>query len=137
VDAAIGGEGSSGGVIYPAVHLCRDSYTAMAFLLDRMAETGEPISALAARLPRYFRRLGQVHCENRRLGQLNPLLEDRYPEAQIDRADGTKLIFPDRWVHIRPSNTEPTVRIAAEAVSEDALEELYGGVMRLFDLLEG
>ena len=50
VNAAIGGEGSNGGVIFPAVHLCRDSYTGMAFLLDRMAETGETISTLAGRL---------------------------------------------------------------------------------------
>ena len=135
VDAAIGGEGSSGGVIYPAVHLCRDSYTGMAFLLDRMAETGEPISALAARLPRYFRRLGQVSCEGRRLGSLVPLLEESYPGAAVDRSDGTKLIFPDRWIHVRPSNTEPLVRIAAEARSEEALEELYGGVLELFQAL--
>ena len=48
MNAVIGGEGSSGGIIFPAVHLCRDSYTGMAFLLDRMAETGQKISALAA-----------------------------------------------------------------------------------------
>ena len=55
VNAVIGGEGSNGGIIFPAVHLCRDSYTGMAFLLDRMAETGETISTLAARLPKYYR----------------------------------------------------------------------------------
>jgi phosphomannomutase len=135
VGAAIGGEGSSGGVIYPAVHLCRDSYTGMAFLLDRMADTGQSISALAARLPRYFRRLGQLSFEGRRLGQLTPLLEESYPGAGIDRSDGVKLAFPDRWIHVRPSNTEPFVRIAAEARSEEALEELYSGVLRLFDTL--
>src|SRR5207247_10874541 len=68
--AAIGGEGSNGGIIFPAVHLCRDSYTGMAFLLDRMAETGERISTLASRLPRYFRRLGKVSFEHGRLDGL-------------------------------------------------------------------
>jgi phosphomannomutase len=135
VGAAIGGEGSSGGVIYPAVHLCRDSYIGMAFLLDRLAQTDEPFSVLAARLPRYFRRLGQVPCENRRLGPLIVLLEESFPGAKIDRSDGTKLVFPDGWIHVRPSNTEPLVRIAAEARSEDELEELYGRVLRLVDSL--
>ena len=69
VNAVIGGEGSNGGIIFPAVHLCRDSYTGMAFLLDRMAETGETMSALAGRLPRYYRKLGKVAFEHGRLGR--------------------------------------------------------------------
>ena len=63
VNAAIGGEGSSGGIIFPAVHLCRDSYSGIALFLDRMAATGMTISELAARLPRYYP-IGKSHTEH-------------------------------------------------------------------------
>src|SRR5437867_4885978 len=88
VNAVIGGEGSNGGIIFPAVHLCRDSYTGMAFLLDRMAETGESISALAAGLPRYVRKLGKVTYTHGRLGALMQALEESFPDAKTDRSDG-------------------------------------------------
>jgi len=105
VNAAIGGEGSNGGIILPAVHLCRDSYTGMAFLLDRMAETGETISALAGHLPRFFRKLGKVAFEHGRLGTLMQTLEESFPQAQMDRLDGLKLLLPNGWIHVRASNT--------------------------------
>lgn len=134
VRAAIGGEGSNGGIIFPAVHLCRDSYTGMAFLLDRMAETGMTVSALAARLPRYYRKLGKVAFEHGRLGIMMQALEDSFPEAKLDRSDGLKLMLPQGWIHVRASNTEPILRLAAEAKSGQQLDELYG---RVLSLLEG
>jgi phosphomannomutase len=132
VHAAIGGEGSNGGIIFPAVHLCRDSYTGMAFLLDRMAETGDTISALAARLPRFHRKLGKVAYEHGRLGALMQALEESFPGAEMDRSDGLKLMFPAGWIHVRASNTEPLLRLAAEARSEEEVEKLYADVLRLF-----
>lgn len=128
VRAAIGGEGSNGGIIFPAVHLCRDSYTGMAFLLDRMAETGETVSQLAGRLPRYYRRLGKVAYEHGRLGTLMQALESRFPNAGTDRADGLKLTLPDAWIHVRASNTETLLRLAVEARSSPELEKLYSAV---------
>ena len=132
VNAAIGGEGSNGGVIFPAVHLCRDSYTGMAFLLDRMAETGETVSTLAGRLPRYFRRLGKVSFEHGRLGGLMQDLETQFPRAETDRSDGLKLMLPGGWIHVRASNTEPLLRVAVEARSPQEVEDLYNAVLRLF-----
>ena len=132
VNAAIGGEGSNGGIIFPAVHLCRDSYTGMAFLLDRMAETGETISTLAGRLPRYFRRLGKVSFEHGRLGGLMQELETQFPQAETDRSDGLKLMLPGGWIHVRASNTEPLLRVAVEARSPQEVEDLYKTVLRLF-----
>ncbi|MSV29952.1 MAG: phosphoglucosamine mutase [Bryobacterales bacterium] len=132
VHAAIGGEGANGGIIFPAVHLCRDSYTGMAFLLDRMAETGESMSALAARLPRYSRKLGKVAYEHGRLSALMQALEAHFPGARMNRMDGLKIRLPQGWIHVRSSNTEPILRIAAEARSEADAEELYGRVLRLF-----
>jgi phosphomannomutase len=133
VNAVIGGEGANGGIIFPAVHLCRDSYTGMAFLLERMAETGETMSALAAALPRFYRKFGKVAYEHGRLGPLMQALEERFPGAKTDRSDGLKLILPDAWIHVRASNTEPLLRMAAEARSEAEVEELYAGVLRLFE----
>ena len=58
-------------------------------------------------------------------------LEDAFPDVQMDRTDGLKLMWPDRWVHVRASNTEPLLRFAAEAKSEEAMEELYNRVETL------
>jgi phosphomannomutase len=125
VGAAIGGEGSNGGVIFPPVHSCRDSYTGMAFVLDRMAATGKTISELHAELPLYFRKMEKVAFEHGRLGPLMQALDARFPEARKDRNDGLKIILPDGWIHVRASNTEPVLRLAAEAKSQARLEELY------------
>ncbi|MCC6363687.1 MAG: phosphoglucosamine mutase [Bryobacterales bacterium] len=129
--SVIGGEGSNGGIIFPAVQYCRDSYTGMAFLLDLMERTGKTVSELAARLPRYYRRSGKVAFEHGRLGPLMQALEDSFPDAQMDRTDGLKLILPEAWIHVRASNTEPLLRLAIEAKAEQQVEELYGSVREL------
>jgi phosphomannomutase len=131
-NAAIGGEGSNGGIIFPAVHLCRDSYTGMALLLDRMAETGQSISALNGALPRYTRRLGAVPFEHGRLGQMMQALEEAFPDAAPDRTDGLKIVVPEGWVHVRASNTEPILRIAVETRTPQHTEALYTKVLQLF-----
>jgi phosphomannomutase len=131
VRAVIGGEGSNGGIIFPAVHLCRDSYTGMAFLLDRMRETGLTVSQLTAQLPRYHRKFGKVAFEHGRLGPLMQALDESFPGVRTDRSDGLKLIWPDGWIHVRASNTEPLLRLAAEAKSPERVEELYGRVAEL------
>lgn len=132
VKAVIGGEGSNGGIIFPPVQLCRDSYTGMAFLLARMAATGKTVSQLAQGLPRYFRKQGKAAYEHGRLGPLMQALEERFPDAAADRTDGLKLIWPGRWIHVRSSNTEPILRMAAEAGSREEAEALFETVMRLF-----
>jgi phosphomannomutase len=131
VNAVIGGEGANGGIIFPSVQYCRDSYTGMAFVLDRLAATGEPLSSLAARLPRYFRRAGKAAFEHGRLGPILQAVEDAFPGAQADRSDGLKLVWPDRSVHVRASNTEPLVRMAIEAWDEEICQEMYDKVAAL------
>lgn len=137
VHAAIGGEGSNGGVIFPAVHMCRDSYTGMAFLLDRMAQTGQTVSQLTGRLPRYSRKLGKVTFEHGMLGALMQALEDRFPDVETDRSDGLKLIWPDAWIHVRASNTEPILRLAVEAPTEARMEAMYSDLEKLFATVRG
>ena len=131
VQAAIGGEGANGGIIFPAVHPCRDSYTGMAFLLDRLAQTGQTMSALQAELPLYYRKLDQIAYEHGRLGPIMQALDKRFEKAGKDRTDGLKLIFPDGWIHVRASNTEPLLRLGAEATSERRLQDLYEEVLRV------
>jgi len=128
--AAIGGEGSNGGIIFPAVHLCRDSYTGMALLLDRLAETRQPLSALVAALPRYVRRLTAVRFEHGRLGLMIQGLEQEFPEARADRTDGLKLHLKEGWVHVRASNTEPLLRVAVEARDTAGADDLEARVER-------
>jgi phosphomannomutase len=129
--AVIGGEGANGGIIFPAVHLCRDSYTGMAFLLDRMAATGRTASELAAALPRYHRKFGKVAFEHGMLGTLMQALEESFPGVDTDRTDGIKMLWDDGWIHVRASNTEPLLRLAAEAKTERRLNELYSSVESL------
>ncbi len=131
VKSAIGGEGSNGGVIFPGVHYCRDSYTGMAFLLELMAQTGKSVTELVAQLPRYYRKLGRVTFEHGRLGTLMQALEEHFPGVVADRTDGLKLIWPDAWIHVRASNTEPLLRLAAEAKSAQRMEDLYAQVTQL------
>ncbi|MCX6593506.1 MAG: phosphoglucosamine mutase [Acidobacteria bacterium] len=114
--AVIGGEGSNGGIIFPTVHYCRDSYTGMAFLLDRMAETGLGITELAARLPKFYRVSTKVPFQHGRLAGIIQATEARFPDAKADRTDGLKLIWPDgAWLHVRGSNTEPLMRLSVES----------------------
>jgi phosphomannomutase len=129
-NAVIGGEGGNGGVIFPAVQHCRDSYAGMALWLDRLAAKGETVSQLAAALPRYYRRSATVTLEHGWLGTLMQRLAAEWPEAQLDRRDGLKLLLHEApldqaWVHARASNTEPILRLSVEAKTELRAEELF------------
>jgi phosphomannomutase len=110
--AVLGGEGN-GGVIDPRVGFVRDSFAAMALVLDLLAKTGRPLSSLVDDLPKYAMIKDQYPRSD------EPGLFDRiagaYPEAKADRRDGLRLDWPDRWAHVRSSNTEPIVRVIAEA----------------------
>jgi phosphomannomutase len=114
VDALIGGEGN-GGVIDPRVGYVRDPFIGMGLVLNLIAETGQKLSELAADLPAYTIVKEKYEVDRDRLPALFAALERRWPEARADRLDGLRLDCADRWVHVRPSNTEPIVRVIAEA----------------------
>lgn len=128
VNACVGGEGVSGGVIFRGTHLCRDSYTAMALLLDRMAGS---LSALRRELPRYWRRSGKVQFAHGKLGTLMLAMENLYPGAVLERTDGLRLTVPAGWIHVRASNTEPILRVAVESRSERDATQLFEDCMAL------
>jgi phosphomannomutase len=114
VGAIIGGEGN-GGVIDPRVGLVRDPFIGMGLVLSLMAETGQPLSSLVAELPIYHIVKDKYTLARERLPALYGAMTERWPGVAADRQDGLRLDWPDRWVHVRPSNTEPVVRVIAEA----------------------
>ncbi len=122
VGAVFGGEGN-GGVIDPRVGLVRDPFIGMGLILNLMAETGRKLSELVAELPVYHIVKDKYTVRRERLPELFAALTKRWPEANADRTDGLRLDWADRWLHVRPSNTEPIVRVIAEAPrAEDAKE---------------
>lgn len=131
VGATIGGEGN-GGVIDLRVGGVRDPFIGMGLVLNLMAETGRTLSALVAGLPAYTIVKDKYTVDAGRLPELFAGLEKRWPEAAVNRTDGLRLDWNDRWVHVRPSNTEPIVRVIAEAPREEEAKGLcrdVGGML--------
>jgi phosphomannomutase len=114
VGAVFGGEGN-GGVIDPRIGLVRDPFIGMGLILNLMAETGKKLSQLVAELPTYHIVKDKYTLPRERLPGLFEALTKRWPEASVNREDGLRLDWQDRWLHVRPSNTEPIVRVIAEA----------------------
>jgi len=120
--AVIGGEGN-GGVILPSVHIGRDAPIGVALILQLMMATGQPVSGLVEAAPRYH----IVKAKAPRGADLGPAyqaLRKRFTDATVDDRDGLRLAWPDRWVHLRPSGTEPIIRFIAEAPSAADAEAL-------------
>jgi phosphomannomutase len=115
--ATIGGEGN-GGVILPEMHLGRDAPVGAALLLQLMLEEGRPLSALIAERPKYVIVKDKLDRPAAPLDAVYVALRAAFPDAVADTQDGLRLDWPDRWVHLRPSGTEPIVRVIAEGPTE-------------------
>ncbi len=123
-NAVIGGEGN-GGIIYPELHYGRDSLVGIALFLSHLATLNVTVSELRKTYPSYFMSKKKI--------QLTPELdvdgilkamEEKYASERITTIDGVKIDFPDNWVHLRKSNTEPIIRIYTEASSQTAADVL-------------
>jgi phosphomannomutase len=114
--AIFGGEGN-GGPIDPRVVLTRDSFVGMAQLLDAMAVRRVSVAQLADQLPRYEIHKTKMSLPAEKVPAAVEALIAQFPEARADRLDGLRLDWPDRWLLVRPSNTEPIVRAIAEAAT--------------------
>lgn len=123
LNAPIGGEGN-GGVILPEVHLGRDAPIGAALLLQLLTEERRPLSAIVGSLPRYVIVKDKLDRPNASLDTVYATLRSAFPDAEVDTQDGLRLSWPDRWVHVRPSGTEPIVRVIAEGPDEDAARAL-------------
>ena len=131
--ATIGGEGN-GGVILPDVHLTRDAPVAAALVLQLLAETGESLQSLADGIGRYEIVKEKVARPSQPLDAVYDVLAARFPEADADRQDGLRLDWraEKKWAHLRPSGTEPIVRVICEAQTRDeaaALVETLRGAL--------
>lgn len=117
-NAMLGGEGN-GGVIDPRVGFVRDSISGMALVLDLLAATGASLSSLVDRVPKYemVKRGYRRSAGSRPVSELLDAIASAHRDATLDRQDGLRLDWPGRWAHVRPSNTEPLVRVIAEAKS--------------------
>ena len=130
IGAIVGGEGS-GGVILTKAHLGRDAPVGIALTLQHLAESGGTLSQLKQSLPQYSITKGKID-----IGSLNPdEVLDRLKRRFADRGtvstiDGLKVDFPDSWVHVRKSNTEPILRVIAEAGNKARADELVGEFSR-------
>jgi phosphomannomutase len=113
--AVIAGEGN-GGVILPEIHPCRDSFTGMGLILEAMASSGKTLSALRKRVPKYVMINDRIEGSAEQAYRLIGLLKKAYEgQGRVSLLDGLKVDFKDHWVHVRPSNTEPIIRVIAEA----------------------
>jgi phosphomannomutase len=124
IGAVIGGEGS-GGVIFPGLHHMRDAIAGIGLVLSSLAVSGKTMSAFRASLPEYVIRKTSIRSEGKDTAALLDAVAARLSSsARTNRDDGVKFDFEDGWVHLRRSNTEPIVRIIAEARTPDAAEAL-------------
>lgn len=117
--AVLGGEGN-GGVIDPRVGLVRDSFFAMACVLDGLAVRQVPLSQWVDSLPVYCIVKQKMDCPRDQVDVACAALQQHWPDAEATSGDGLRLDWNDRWVQVRASNTEPIVRIIAEAPEEAA-----------------
>ncbi len=117
-DAVIGGEGN-GGVILPELHLGRDAPAAVVLTLQALLESGKTMQQLFQSLPQYSIVKKKINIEGKDPDQLLQTMAERHSDKQINFLDGLKIDTATTWVHLRKSNTEPIIRVMAEAPTED------------------
>ncbi|MBQ0737523.1 phosphoglucosamine mutase [Aquimarina celericrescens] len=135
--AIIGGEGN-GGIIFPEFHYGRDSLVGAALFLTHLAEKKITVSQLREEYPAYFMSKNKI--------QLTPELdvdailvemEKKYANEEVSTVDGVKIDFPNNWVHLRKSNTEPIIRIYTEAKSQQEVDDLADKIMMEIKAIAG
>lgn len=130
--AVIGGEGN-GGVIYPKAHYGRDALVGIALFLSHLAHEGKKVSELRQTYPPYYIAKNRIDLDaTTDVDAILLKVKEKYaadPEVQVNDIDGVKLDFPDKWVHLRKSNTEPIIRVYSEASTEKEADEIAKSIM--------
>lgn len=130
-NAIIGGEGN-GGVIYPASHYGRDALVGIALFLTYLAKSGKKVSEIKASFPPYVIAKQKVQLTpDINVDALLNVVKTKYAQYEITDIDGVKIDFPDKWVHLRKSNTEPIIRVYAEAKDTDTAEKTAAEIMKV------
>ena len=128
-NAVIGGEGN-GGVIYPESHYGRDALVGIALFLSHLAHEGKKVSELRASYPNYYIAKNRIDLTPQTdVDAILAKVKDLYKAEEINDIDGVKIDFPDKWVHLRTSNTEPIIRVYSEAATMEAADELGKQIM--------
>ena len=134
VGAVIGGEGN-GGVIYPESHYGRDALVGIALFLSSLAHKGCKVSELRATYPNYFIAKNRIDLTpDTDVDAILVKVKEMFAAdatAQINDIDGVKIDFPDKWVHLRKSNTEPIIRVYSEAATMDEADALGKKLMQV------
>lgn len=135
VGAVIGGEGN-GGVIYPESHYGRDALVGIALFLSSLAQKGMKVSELRRTFPEYFIAKNRIDLTpDTDVDALLAAVKEMYqaqPDVTVNDIDGVKLDFPDKWVHLRKSNTEPIIRVYSEA---HTMEEADATGKKIMDIV--
>lgn len=127
--AVIGGEGN-GGVIYPESHYGRDALVGIALFLSHLAHEGKKVSELRASYPNYFMAKNRIDlAPDTDIDAVLAKVKEHYKGEEINDIDGVKIDFPDKWVHLRKSNTEPIIRVYSEAPTMKEADELGKEIM--------
>ncbi len=124
----IGGEGN-GGIMIADVHTCRDSFAGMAYLLEYLAWSGKKLSEMRKKLPDYFMIKHKVGASFREARVILNKISKKFNEGRVQTLDGLRVDYPDFWLHVRPSNTEPVVRIQVEGNSEESAKKVFEQIM--------
>lgn len=135
--AVIGGEGN-GGVIYPAAHYGRDALVGIALFLSHLAHEGKKVSEIRRSYPEYFIAKNRIDLDA--ATNVDAILErvkDLYKNEKVNDIDGVKIDFPDKWVHLRKSNTEPIIRVYSEASTMEEADALGKKIMDVVYSLKG
>ncbi|MBQ0020178.1 MAG: phosphoglucosamine mutase [Bacteroidales bacterium] len=128
-NAVIGGEGN-GGVIYPAAHSGRDALVGIALILTYLAKKQMKTSELRATYPPYFIAKNRIDLTPETdVDAILVKVKELYKDEEVNDIDGVKIDFPDKWVHLRKSNTEPIIRVYSEASTMEAADEIGKKVM--------
>ncbi len=127
--AVIGGEGN-GGVIYPECHYGRDALVGIALFLSHLAHEGKKVSELRTTYPPYFIAKNRIDLTpSTDVDVILSKVKELYKDEDINDIDGVKIDFPDKWVHLRKSNTEPIIRVYSEASTMEAADEIGKKIM--------
>ena len=131
--AVIGGEGN-GGVIYPALHYGGDALVGIALFLSHLAHENMKVSELRATYPQYYIAKNRIDLKpGTDVDAILHKVKGIYSDQEINDIDGVKIDFPDKWVHLRKSNTEPIIRVYSEASTMEAANTIGQDVMNVIN----